>query len=115
MFSENWAEKISTAVTLCDKDGKIIYMNEKSAEVFANDGGYELIGKNLFDCHNENSNKILNAILTEKKPNIYTVEKKGKKKLIYQAPWFKNNELGGLVEFSIELPPDMPHHNRDIE
>ncbi len=45
--------------------------------------------------------------------NVYTIEKKGKKKLIYQAPWFLDGAFGGLVELSLEIPFEMPHFIRD--
>jgi hypothetical protein len=45
--------------------------------------------------------------------NVYTIEKKGKKKLIYQAPWFHNGAFGGLVELSLEIPFETPHFIRD--
>ncbi|MDD2576134.1 MAG: diguanylate cyclase, partial [Bacteroidales bacterium] len=44
--------------------------------------------------------------------NAYTIEKEGLKKLIYQTPWYENGEFGGLVEFSIVIPMDMPHFVR---
>ena len=35
------------------------------------------------------------------------------KKLIYQTPWFKEDgAFGGLIEYSIEIPFDMPHFVR---
>ncbi|MBI3125256.1 MAG: hypothetical protein HYZ10_12705 [Ignavibacteriales bacterium] len=108
----DWAKELPSAITICDLDGKIIFMNEKSAEVFKDDGGYKLIGQNLFACHSNESNEKIKQIIAEKKPNTYTIEKAGKKKLIHQTPWFENGELKGLVEFSIEIPFDMPHHVR---
>ena len=46
--------------------------------------------------------------------NVYTISKKGKKKLIYQTPWYEDdkNVPAGLVEFSIILPENMPHYDR---
>jgi len=44
--------------------------------------------------------------------NVYTIEKQGVKKLIYQAPWYCDGQYSGLVELSIELPPDLPHFIR---
>ncbi|KAF0141422.1 MAG: PAS fold domain protein [Stygiobacter sp.] len=108
----DWAKELPTAITICDLDGKITYLNEKSAEVFEDDGGYKLIGQNLFACHSNESNEKIKQIIAEQKPNTYTIEKAGKKKLIHQTPWFENGELKGLVEFSIEIPFDMPHHVR---
>ena len=42
----------------------------------------------------------------------YTIEKNGVKKLIYQIPWYENGEFMGLVEFSLEIPFEMPHYIR---
>jgi isocitrate dehydrogenase (NAD+) len=39
----------------------------------------------------------MERILETGVPNIYTIEKKGIKKLIYQAPWRKDDEIAGLV------------------
>jgi transcriptional regulator with PAS, ATPase and Fis domain len=109
----DWASELPSAITITDKDGIIVYMNNKSVETFANDGGRGLIGQNLLDCHNENSNHIIKNITDSKQPNVYTIEKKGIKKLIYQSPYFNDGVFAGLVEISIVLPDDMPHFNRD--
>lgn len=108
----DWVKEFPGAVTICDIDGKIIYMNDKSASVFKDDGGLELVGKDLFDCHSEVSNKIIRELISDKKINVYTIEKNGTKKMIYQSPWFENGEMKGLVELSIEIPFEMPHHKR---
>jgi hypothetical protein len=44
--------------------------------------------------------------------NIYTVEKNGVKKLIYQAPWYKGSVYSGFIELSLEIPFEMPHFIR---
>jgi len=44
--------------------------------------------------------------------NIYTVEKDGIKKLIYQSPWFNDGQYAGFVELSLEVPFEMPHFVR---
>jgi hypothetical protein len=110
----DWASELPSAVTITNKDGNIVYMNLKSVETFTNDGGTALIGRNLYDCHNENSNKIIKRIIDSKQPNIYTIEKNGIKKLIYQSPYFERGDYAGLVEISIVLPEDMQHFNRDL-
>jgi hypothetical protein len=43
---------------------------------------------------------------------IITIEKAGKKKLIYQTPWHTEGEYRGFVELSLELPAEMPHFVR---
>jgi len=108
----DYIKELNAAITVSDVEGKIIEMNDKAAKTLANDGGYELIGKNLFGCHSEQSNNIIKSLITENKTNVYTIEKNGVKKLIYQTPWYDNGELKGLVEISIEIPFEMPHHIR---
>lgn len=108
----DWIKEFPGAVTICDIDGKIIYMNDKSASVFKEDGGLKLIGENLSDCHSDVSNRIIRGLISDKKTNVYTIEKNGSKKMIYQSPWFVNGEMKGLVELSFEIPFEMPHHKR---
>ncbi len=109
----SWIKNFPVAVTVCDPDGTITEMNEKSAETFKNDGGYQLIGKNMLGCHSAESNEKIRKIIESGKPNVYTIEKMGKKKLIYQSPWYENGKIEGLVELSIEIPFEMPHFKRD--
>jgi hypothetical protein len=113
MIKRDWAEQFGAAITVCDADGIILEMNDKAALTFANEGGITLIGKNLFECHKEESRVKLRELMGGDQPNCYTIEKGGVKKLIYQAPWFKDGARAGLVELSIEIPFDMPHFNRD--
>lgn len=108
----DWVKEFNASVIICDLSGKIIYMNGKASDTFKDDGGYALMGKSLYDCHSEQSNKIINEILDQKKSNIYTIEKNGIKKLIYQSPWFVNGEVCGIAELAMEIPFDMPHHVR---
>lgn len=108
----DYLKTIPAAVTIADKDNVIIYMNDKSIEVFKNEGGIGLIGQNLFDCHNENSRLIMTEILNTGKPNSYTIEKNGIKKFIYQAKWYDDNNQCGLIEFTCEIPFELPHFIR---
>ncbi len=107
-----WLNSLPIAITVTDKNGVIIEMNDQSAKVFEKYGGYELVGRQLLDCHNPRSREIIASLLSEGKTNAYTIEKEGKRKLIFQSPWFENNEAAGLVELSIVLPDDLPHYKR---
>lgn len=106
----------NVAITVCDADANILDMNQHSADV--NSHGHKIIGNNLMDCHPEPAKTKLKGLLAEQKLNAYTIEKTlpdgGKvKKLIYQTPWFKEGgAFGGLIEYSIEIPFDMPHFVR---
>lgn len=87
-------------------------MNERSCKSFEKYGGRDLIGKNLFDCHNQNSINIIKELLREDKSNTYTITKNNRKKLIHQTPWYRNGEVMGLIEFSIDLPEEVPDYER---
>lgn len=105
-----WAEEIGCAVTVCDTEGVILYMNGKARAAFAKHG--DLVGTNLFGCHNERSREIIRRLLAEGGTNAYTIEKAGVRKMIYQTAWKENGEVRGLVEISMELPAEMPHYIR---
>lgn len=109
---------INIAVTVSDKDGNVIYQNDSSIEVNG-----DARGRNLEQCHNPKSWEMICHMMKENVSNVYTISKKGKKKLIYQTPWYEDSgeESGdrlaerkpaGLVEFSIILPEEMPHFVR---
>jgi hypothetical protein len=107
-----WPDDFPGSITVCDPQGVILYMNAKSAATFAADGGFDLIGSNLLDCHPGLSREKLEQMLANHQKNVYTIEKKGIKKLIYQTPWFEGSEYRGFVELSLEIPFEMPHFIR---
>lgn len=106
----NWADEMNCAVTVCDVEGIIIYMNLKARETFAKHG--DLIGKNLFSCHSEKSRKLIRHMLSTGESNAYTISKEGKRKMIYQTPWRKDGKISGMVEISMVIPEEMPHYIR---
>jgi transcriptional regulator with PAS, ATPase and Fis domain len=108
----DWIESCPAAITVCDRDGNILAMNEKAHNVFLKDGGRKLIGQSLYACHNEASNAILRELLATGRSNSYTIEKNGVKKFICQCPWWEHGKVAGLVEWSIEIPFEMPHFIR---
>jgi transcriptional regulator with PAS, ATPase and Fis domain len=113
LSQHSWVDDFPAAVTVSDADGKIIAMNAKAAETFAADGGAQLIGTSVLDCHPEPARTRLKEIMDKRATSVYTIEKRGVKKLIYQAPWFRGGRYAGHVELSFEIPRDLPHHKRD--
>lgn len=107
-----WIDGMDVAVTVCDREGIIVYMNGKSAQTFAADGGRALLGKNLMDCHPEPAREKICRIMATGISNSYTIEKNGVKKLIHQVPWLEKGVIAGLVEFSLVIPLDLPHYVR---
>jgi len=109
---DGWAQELGAAITVCDREGRILDMNDRSAKTFEKDGGRGLFGKNVLDCHPEPARTKLSGMLSSGKSNCYTIEKKGIRKLIYQAPWFEKGQYRGFVELSLEIPEKMPHFVR---
>ncbi len=105
-----WAKEMNCAVTVCDKSGTIIYMNDKAKETFASHG--DLIGKSLIPCHSERSRTIIADLLASGGTNAYTIQKNGQKKMIYQTAWRENGIVAGLVEISMVISENMPHYIR---
>ncbi len=109
---DQWIKEFPGAITVCDEHGVILDMNDKACETFKNDGGRDLIGKNLLDCHPEPSRSMLTEMLKNQTSNVYSIEKKGVKKIIYQTPWYESGIYKGFVELSLEIPMTMPHFVR---
>jgi len=109
----DWTREFPGAVTVCDRHGVITQMNEKSAKAFEADGGRALLGTNLLACHPEPSRSQVADLLANPRVNAYTIEKRGVRKLIYQAPWYRDGAYQGLVELSLEIPVSMPHFVRE--
>ena len=108
-----WIKEFPAAVTVCDPEGIILEMNDKAASAFSKDGGYALVGKSLLDCHPDPARGKLERLMDSRQVNIYTIEKNGVKKLIYQSPWTINGLYAGFVEISMEIPFELPHFVRD--
>lgn len=108
----HWADDVDYAVTIADRDCRIIYMNRRSRDTFCKNGE-SLIGRNLMDCHPEHAKAIIRRLLSEGGSNAYTITKNGVNKLIFQSAWRLDGEIAGLVETSMILPPGMRHFNRD--
>lgn len=98
---------VKGSITVSDTEGNILYMNDKAASTFGS-----MVGQNMMGCHNSHSQDIIKRLVEEGDSNAYTIEKNGVKKIIYQTPWYNDGTVGGLVEFSFEIPFDMPHHVR---
>jgi hypothetical protein len=104
-----WFEQLPCSVMVCDTRYRILYLNDMAAKDHADDGGKELVGRNLMDCHPPEAQEKLRKIMTSGRPNVYTTERKGKKKLVYQCQWKKRGRVGGLVQLVAELPGDIPN------
>ncbi|MCX6554172.1 MAG: PAS domain-containing protein [Candidatus Aminicenantes bacterium] len=112
MDNSAWMNGIDVAVTVCDRAGIIVYMNDQAMRTFSPEGDKVLLGKNLWACHPEAANEKIRRLMETGADNSYTIEKNGLRKLIHQVAWRENGELAGLVEFSFVIPRVLPHFVR---
>lgn len=106
----SWADELDCAITLCNTEGVVCYQNHRSIAVNG-----DVRGRSLLPCHNDRSREIIRRLLQTGGKNVYTIQKKGIRKLIYQTVWRDGGRIGGLVEFSMEIPEEMPHYIRQTQ
>lgn len=106
-FMKDFFENVAVSMTVCDRQGNVVYQNAKAVEALG-----EARGANLQECHQAASWAKIQEMLAAGTTNAYTIEKRGVRKLIYQTPWYEAGEVAGLVEYSIVLPENMPHKVR---
>lgn len=103
-----WSDSLkSCAITVCDLDGVVLYQNKRSIEVNG-----DVRGRSMMPCHSARSREIIERLINKAENNAYTIQKGSLRKLIYQTPWYESGEVAGLVEFSLEIPEEMPHYVR---
>ena len=113
MTHHPWVQEFPGAVTVCDSEGIILEMNDKAAHMFQEEGGRDLIGSNVLDCHPEPARTKLKRLMETEQANVYTIEKRGVHKLIYQAPWYQDGRYAGFIELGLEIPASPPHFIRE--
>jgi hypothetical protein len=107
-----WVREFPGSIVVCDPNGVILDMNEAAIRANASDGGAALIGTDVHGCHPEPSLTKLRAFVAQGVPNVYTIEKRGVKKLVYQTPWTVDGRYAGFLEIVLEIPFDVPHFVR---
>ena len=107
---ENFFKTINCAVVVWDKEGKVLYQNDKS---ISKDGN--VCGNNLIGCHKPESWKMIQKMLNEDCSNIYQVIRTTGSKLVFQTPWYEEDgSIGGLVEIVTELPENLREVQRGL-
>lgn len=112
MSEHAWFDGFPGAITVCDENLTIVSMNDKAAEAYKEDGGRALIGRDLRFCHPPAARAKLEDQLATRERNVYTIQKRGVRKLIYQTPWYRDGRFAGIVELSLEIPQQMPEFVR---
>jgi len=106
-----WVEEFPGTITIVDRDGFIVYMNECAAAKYGASGGQ--IGGSVFDCHPLAAARKLREMMDARQPYVYTTERGGKGKIVCQSPWYQDGEYAGFVEFTMEAALPLPHFVRD--
>ncbi|MBW7997784.1 MAG: PAS domain-containing protein [Candidatus Glassbacteria bacterium] len=63
---------IPDPVVITDTDHMVLYMNQAAIDLF--EGGEALLGKSLFDCHKEESGRIMEEVLERLKAGEVEVQ-----------------------------------------
>ena len=88
---QEYFNEVPYSVTICDKDGKILYMNEMAVNVLSH--GQQIIGNNLLDCHPEPARTKLAEMLQNHNVNAYTIEKTVSRSSSIRHPGFRTASL----------------------
>ena len=113
MMEHAWVKEFPGAITVCDPEGVILEMNGRAIKSFQSQGGEKLIGTNLLDCHPEAAREKLKGLMERQEANVYTIEKKGRRRLVYQTPWHQDGKYAGFVEMILTIPAEVPHFIRE--
>ncbi|MBI5603393.1 MAG: diguanylate cyclase [Deltaproteobacteria bacterium] len=112
MTEHAWVKEFPGAIVVCDPEGIILYMNDRAIKSFEKQGGKDLIGTNVLDCHPEAAREKLKGLMDRQEDNVYSIEKEGQHRLIYQTPWYQEGRYAGFVEIVFPVPAEIPHFIR---
>ncbi|MGN1481157.1 PAS domain-containing protein [Porcipelethomonas sp.] len=102
VFFKSIIDQDICSVVICNTEHEIIYMNPAAAARYEKRGGYNLIGKSLLDCHNEESNKKIKKVIewfSESTNNnrIFTFHNHKENKDVYMIAL--RNDYGKLIGY----------------
>ncbi len=93
-----------TSVVICNLEHTIVYMNKTAVKNYEKWGGSSLVGKNLLNCHNEQSRIMINKVIdwfsqSEDNNRIHTFYNQKQNKDVYIiALRDEDNKLIGYYE-----------------
>ena len=108
-----WVKELPGEIMVCDSSGIVLAMNNHADELFAGDGGRDLLGTNVLDCHPDPAFGKLKGMLEDQSANCYFNTENGEKRLFFQAPWYLGGRYSGYVEISFAVPENIPHFIRE--
>lgn len=89
-FFKSVLDADTAPVVICNLQHDIVYMNPSSIERYAYRGGAELIGKSIFECHNEKANEMIKRVVawfeeSAEHNTIHTFKNKKENKDVYMV------------------------------
>lgn len=108
----SWEKELPAEVMVCDSEGIILSMNDAAETLFTADGGRNLLGSNVLDCHPATARAKLEDMMENQSSNAYFSTEKGEKRFFFQAPWYDDGKFAGMVEISFPVPDELPHFIR---
>lgn len=108
-----WVKELPAEILVCDPSGIILEMNAQAGILFAEDGGCDLLGANVLDCHPDPARAKLERMLKKQTANSYFNTENGEKRFFFQSPWYKEGRYAGFVEISFGVPQAIPHFIRE--
>jgi hypothetical protein len=109
---------LRAAVTITDENYLITFMNDRSMAYYADDGGAELIGKDVLECHKAEHQPIIREAYARYRAGDYTPTRYLEKKedatamSIVQIPLVVDQEFRGLAELIWSERPDLVFDER---
>jgi hypothetical protein len=111
--ASEWIATYPAEIMVCDADGIILEMSDVSVQIYKEEGGAKMIGKNVFDHHAEYPRRQILNVVNQRKHVIYTTEKDGLKKLVSIAPWYREGVYAGFALIVLDLPEKIPNIVKD--
>lgn len=101
-FFKSIVDEDRCAVVICDVNHKIIYMNPMACDRYQKRGGASLIGRSLLECHNSESNEMIQKVMewfkaSKTNNRIYTYHNEKENKDVYMIAL--RDEQGELIGY----------------
>lgn len=101
-YFKSIVEQDRCAVVICNMEHEIIYMNQAAVSRYAKQGGAELVGKSLLDCHNAQSGEQIKKVVSwfqesREHNRIYTFHNEKENKDVYMVAL--RDESGILIGY----------------
>ncbi len=102
-FFKSILDQDRCSIVICNLEHEIIYMNQAAIDHYEKRGGGELIGKNLLECHNQESKEKIQQVIdwfsSDEAHNIvYTFHNDKQNKDVYMVALREEGELIGYYE-----------------